>query len=90
MPLNVKLDKKYSIQGDEKQWLLVKFDGTRDRNSGYYNNLAVLLSDYIKIRGRTSECKTIEELTSFLKLLQNSLKQALPLYKMAIKKEVCD
>jgi len=85
--INIRLEKSFSIQGDEKQWILCKNDGKRDRNIGYYDDLAVLLTNYIKMCGRTSDSKTLSGLLEYMKSLQDSLIQAIPPYKITIEKE---
>jgi len=88
MSLNIKLNSKYAIQGDDKQWILAKFDGKSYRFVGFYDDLAILLTNYIKVCGRNSDCKTLQELMEYMKTIQNSLQQAIPPYKMTIERAV--
>jgi len=83
--MKIKLDNKYCILSDEKQYILGKLSNGRISNIGYYTSLEYLLKEYIEISCRTKEnIKSIQELLNYQNSLLTGLNKALQPFKIEV------
>jgi len=67
--MNIKLDETYSIGGDQRQFILLKKVRARQVNDSYFTTLEGLLKDYLGVKVRVSNVKSISELLAYQEML---------------------
>ena len=86
--MNIKLDETYSIGGDQRQFILLKKVRARQVNDSYFTTLEGLLKDYLGVKVRVSNVKSISELLAYQEMLITNLNKALqPLQIEVVSKE---
>ncbi len=71
--IQINLDSKYSITADKFQWILMK----EDRPLWFFTNLESLLNDYLNLKIKEKNIKTINGLSQAYKTQQEHLHKVL-------------
>ena len=84
--MNIKIDKEYTLQSDERNIILVKTNkitkgenagGTYDQNVSYHGTLQAALKDYLRVKTNTSEATSIQELLKEVKEIKKTIEKVL-------------
>lgn len=69
MGVNISLDSRYTISSDKHQWILLQ----DNRPFWFFQNLENLLNEYLRLKIKESDIKTIQELIEYKKTQQEAL-----------------
>ena len=69
MAVNIPLDSRYAISSDKHQWILFQ----DNRPFWFFQNLENLLNEYLRLKIKGSDIKTIQELIEYQKTQQEAL-----------------
>lgn len=86
--LEIPLDTNYYIVSDERNYILATVNNCYNKDNskskkfihvGFFNTIEGLINSYINLKIRSSNCKTIQELQEFVKVLCAELRHTKPL-----------
>lgn len=84
--MDIKIDKEYSLQSDERNIILVKTKRAKkgentgkkyEENVGYYSTVQMALNDYLRIKTNLSEATSIQELLTEVKEIRKTIENVL-------------
>lgn len=84
--MNIKIDKEYSIQSDERNIILVRAkESTRGKNTGevyeanvsYHATVEKALNDYLRVKTNLSNATSIQELLNEIKEIKKTIENVL-------------
>lgn len=84
--MNIKIDKEYSIQSDERNIILVRtkevkkgknIGGDYNENVSYSATIQAALNDYLRVKTNLSEATTIQELLNEVKEIRKTINKVL-------------
>lgn len=84
--MNIKIDKEYSLQSDERNVILVRTKKAKkgentgkkyEENVGYYSTVQMALNDYLRVKTNLSEATSIPELLTEVEEVRKTIEKVL-------------
>jgi len=84
--MNIKIDKEYTLQSDERNIILVRTNKvargentgkTYEQNISYHATLQSALKDYLRVKTNLSEATSIQELLKEVKEIKKTIEKVL-------------
>ncbi len=83
--MNIKLTENYKLKSDKNNVMIIKTQNNREFVEGYFSDVESAIQEFIHLKIRLSEAKTIQCLINEIKELSTALNSALHPLKIEIK-----